>query len=88
MVRLELLLTAGRLLMYSSLGEGEGKGGKERGRAALAQLTSEGGNGGGEPPAAFTAPTPRPDGRMRSRVLTSGLARFLLSQDGKADLVS
>lgn len=64
------------------------------GRAALAQLTSEGGNGGGEAPAAFAVeglPVPETqwnDGRVRSHVLIFGLARFLLSQDGKADLVS
>lgn len=70
------------------------------GRAALAQLTSEGGNGGGEAPAAFaveglpvTPHCPNPetqwnDGMVRSHVLIFGLARFLLSQDGKADLVS
>lgn len=39
-------------------------GGGEKGKAALAQLTWEGGNGGGAPPAAFTAPTLRPDGTM------------------------
>lgn len=68
------------------------------GRTALAQLTSEGGNGGGEAPAAFaveglTPHCPNPetqwnDGMVRSHVLIFGLARFLLSQDGKADLVS
>lgn len=85
MVRLELLLTAGRLLMYSSLGE-EGEG---EGRTGTADFGR--GKWWRGAPSCLHCPNPETrwnDGRVRSHVLISRLARFLLSQDGKADLVT